>query len=329
MRLFLMYLKSRLAVILFFLTLLSVLCVVYGLYGLPWGPAFYTCILIACLGVLALSLGFYKFQRKRKGLEFLKKQVPYFEGFPQPGDPVEQAYQDLAKLLQSYANTREGELRERENTALAYYTRWSHQIKTPLAAAQLLLQEESLDREVLGRELMKVEQYVEMVLHYQRLEGDGKDLVLREYSLEKIVNQALKKVAPLFIYKRIQLRLGNLKKAVLTDEKWLVFIFEQLLTNAVKYTRQGTVSVYLQEGTECTVVVEDSGIGILAEDLPRVFEWGYTGGNGRLDKRSTGIGLALCRQAANMLGHSIRIESTKGVGTRVYLCLTHEQIEIE
>ena len=170
---------------------------------------------------------------------------------------------------------------------------------------------------------------MEMVLHYQRLEGDGKDLVLREYSLEKIVNQALKKVAPLFIYKRIQLRLGNLKKAVLTDEKWLVFIFEQLLTNAVKYTRQGTVSVYLQEGTECTVVVEDSGIGILAEDLPRVFEWGYTGGNGRLDKRSTGIGLALCRQAANMLGHSIRIESTKGVGTRVYLCLTHEQIEIE
>lgn len=108
MRLFLMYLKSRLAVILFFLTLLSVLCVVYGLYGLPWGPAFYTCILIACLGVLALSLGFYKFQRKRKGLEFLKKQVPYFEGFPQPGDPVEQAYQDLTKLLQSYANTGKG-----------------------------------------------------------------------------------------------------------------------------------------------------------------------------------------------------------------------------
>lgn len=115
------------------------------------------------------------------------------------------------------------------------------------------------------------------------------------------------------------LRAGALR--VLTDEKWLVFVLEQILSNALKYTKSGSIHIYLSPDAPKTLVIEDTGIGIAPEDLPRIFEKGYTGCNGRADKRSTGIGLYLCRQIMEKLSHTIRIESEMGVGTKVYLGL--------
>ena len=133
----------------------------------------------------------------------------------------------------------------------------------------------------------------------------------------------------MFIYKNISLRLVNRHAVVLTDEKWRCFILEQVLTNAVKYTAAGSVSLSLDPQAPNTLCIEDTGIGIRPEDLPRVFDWGYTGYNGRLDKRSTGIGLALCRQAAQLLGHRIEITSTPGIGTLVKLDLSRDPLEVE
>ena len=136
------------------------------------------------------------------------------------------------------------------------------------------------------------------------LEGGHKDLVFAHYSLESIVKKALKKTGVLFRRTKLALELGNLQTDVLTDEKWLVFVLEQVLTNAVKYTRKGKISIYLDSEKEKTLVVEDTGMGIRPEDLPRIFEWGYTGYNGRIKNRATGIGLALCRQTMEMAGTS-------------------------
>ena len=108
---------------------------------------------------------------------------------------------------------------------------------------------------------------------------------------------------------------------MLTDEKWLVFVLEQILSNALKYTKSGSIHIYLSPDAPKTLVIEDAGIGIAPEDLPRIFEKGYTGCNGRADKRSTGIGLYLCRQIMEKLSHTIRIESEMGAGTKVYLGL--------
>ena len=101
----------------------------------------------------------------------------------------------------------------------------------------------------------------------------------------------------------------------------LVFVLEQILSNALKYTKSGSIHIYLSPDAPKTLVIEDTGIGIAPEDLPRIFEKGYTGCNGRADKRSTGIGLYLCRQIMEKLSHTIRIESEMGVGTKVYLGL--------
>ena len=199
---------------------------------------------------------------------------------------------------------------------------WTHQIKTPIAAMRLLLQEEDtpFSREMQS-ELFQTEQYVQMALQYLRMEKMTSDLVFARYDLDALIRQAVRKYAPLFIRRKIILSYEPVHCEVLTDEKWLVFVLEQILSNALKYTKSGSIHIYLLPDAPKTLVIEDTGIGIAPEDLPRIFEKGYTGCNGRADKRSTGIGLYLCRQIMEKLSHTIRIESEMGVGTKVYLGL--------
>ena len=187
---------------------------------------------------------------------------------------------------------------------------------------RLLLQEEEtpISREMQG-ELFQVEQYVQMALQYLRMENMNTDLVFERQELDPLIHQAVRKYALLFIRRKISLQYEDVHCEVLTDEKWLEFVLEQILSNALKYTRQGQIKIYMDPQGSKTLVIEDSGIGIAPEDLPRIFERGYTGYNGRADKRSTGIGLYLCKQIMDRLSHTIRIESEMGVGTRVYLGL--------
>lgn len=301
--------------------------VVYYLYGLPAGPFLYAFLLTGALLVLRLVAGYRSFRQHRKELEEMAQMAA--EGFVSPPwaqTVEEELYGRALFAVQEKRESAERDLKRELEDAKRYYALWSHQIKTPLSALRLLCQEEEADRRAMELELLKAEQYVEMALQYQRMAGGTGDLVLKEYEVEQLVKQAVKKTAPLFIYKKLGLEIGELVGTVVTDEKWLGFVLEQVLTNAVKYTKQGSVSVY-QKGEE--LVVEDTGIGILPEDLPRVFEWGYTGFNGRADKHSTGIGLSLCRQMMERLEHGIRLESEPGVGTRVFLKLGRERFAIE
>ncbi|WP_195986008.1 sensor histidine kinase [Clostridium sp. D33t1_170424_F3] len=324
------YIQRHWKTLFLFLLFITVLFVVYGLYGLPWGPAFYTALLFTAVLILFSFWDFRHYRQRQQHLYFLRKQAPTHLGaLPIAADRQERAYQELLHLLEKRCQDAEERSRQSAETAKEYYTLWSHQIKTPLAAMRLLLREEMPDRSALEQELFKTEQYVEMVLQYQRLGKGPMDLLFQEYSLDFLIRQAIKKTATLFIHKKIALHFATVSCRVITDEKWLVFILEQLLTNAVKYTPKGSVSIYLQPDAPATLVIEDTGIGIRPEDLPRVFEWGYTGYNGRLDKRSTGVGLSLCRQALAMLGHSIQITSEVGKGTRVFLDLSRETLEVE
>ncbi|MGB4496697.1 MAG: ATP-binding protein, partial [Bacillota bacterium] len=209
-------------------------------------------------------------------------------------------------------------------------TTWAHQIKTPIAAMRLLLQsEQSETNSELLEQLFKVEQYVEMVLQYLRLENISSDLVLKEHSLDTIVKQAVRKYSNSFIRKKIKLNYAELNHNVLTDEKWLVFVIEQILSNALKYTDSGEISIYMDDEMPDTLVIEDTGIGIAEEDLPRVFERGFTGYTGRIDKKATGIGLFLCKQILDRLSHTITIESQVGEGTKVKIGLDVIDIDKE
>lgn len=300
---------------------------VWFLYGLPSGPFVYTSFLTMAGLILYLACGYPSFCKKSRELkQQLKLALEGFVCFREAENREEALYQQALTGLEEKREEQEMGWQKDWEEAKRYYALWSHQIKTPLAAVRLLLQEEEPDTRALEQEILKAEQYVEMALQYQRMAGNTTDLVLAEYDLSKLVKQAVKKTAPLFIYKKLGVEISPMDEKVTTDEKWLVFVLEQLLTNAVKYTGEGRISIYMQEGE---LVIADTGIGILQEDLPRVFEWGYTGFNGRLDKHSTGIGLSLCRQMLHKLGHEIRLESEVGKGTRVFLLLKRDAFAIE
>ena len=175
-----------------------------------------------------------------------------------------------------------------------------------------------------------MEQYADMVLGYLRSESLSGDLLLRRCELDGVVRQCVRKYRRQFIRRHVALKYEPLNVTVLTDEKWLGFVVEQILSNALKYAPRGEVSIHMDAAEPMALVIEDNGVGIRPEDLPRVFEKGYTGFNGREgDRRSTGIGLYLCRRILTRLGHDISIQSAPGRGTRVTIRLDSAEIGME
>lgn len=305
---------------------LGICSAVFYLYGLPLESVGYAFVLCFALGLALFTAGYFQFLRRHRELKGLLVQIrEKVLPLPPPKGLLEEDYQALLRALSSERTALALEDRNRIQDMTDYYTLWAHQIKTPIAAMRLLLQEEP--RPELEGELLKIEQYVEMVLGYLRLGSDSTDYVFRDSDLDSLIRQSVRKYARLFILKKISLYFQATGKTVLTDGKWLSFVIEQLLSNAVKYTPEGGgVRIY---GDGETLVIADSGIGIQPEDLPRVFEKGFTGFNGREDKKSTGIGLYLCRQVLDRLNHDISISSRPGQGTLVRLDLSRRKREVE
>ena len=237
---------------------------------------------------------------------------------------AEECLAEMLSLLDEIRRRERGIWEEKAANRRDYYMMWTHQIKTPISALKLLLENNTDCRDgfLMREELFKIEQYVEMVLTYQRLDDMASDLVLQEYEIAPLIRQAVRKYSVLFINKGLSAEVPDTNARVVTDEKWFSFCLEQLLSNSIKYTCSGGIRFLAEEGErEICLTVEDTGIGIRAEDLPRIFEKGFTGYNGRLDKRSTGIGLYLCRQVLGHLGIKIRAESQVGCGTRMRLTI--------
>lgn len=229
---------------------------------------------------------------------------------------IEQDYLALIRTLFNQKQEYIAEIDREKAEMIDYYTLWVHQIKTPIAAMRLILQSsDDAQNHELQDQLFKIEQYVEMVMAYLRIGSSSTDYLLKEYDLEDMVKQSVRKYATMFIRKKISVKLGNLKCRVLTDEKWFCFAIEQILSNAIKYTDEGYISIDSED--EATLVIKDTGIGIAPEDLPRICEKGFTGYNGRIDKRASGIGLYLTKQILTKLGHRISFESEVGKGTTV------------
>ena len=321
------YLRGLLPALALFLLCCAIFGAVFWLYALPLKAVFYPAMLCLVLWFAYALLRGAKAAKKHKTLSLLTAALT--EDMLPDAESVDDAdYRRIIALLQEARRAREADDARKYADMVEYYTLWAHQIKTPIAAMRLTLQNEdtSLSRR-LTADLGRVERYVEMVLAYLRLDAASTDYVLREYELDPIVRGAVKKFSGEFIERHLALELHPTNLRVLTDEKWLAFVLEQLISNALKYTPEGKVSIYL--AGEATLCVSDTGIGIAPEDLPRVFEPGYTGYNGRADKRASGLGLYLCRRVCQNLGHTISVESEPGKGTTVRLDLARKKLSVE
>ncbi|HMM05688.1 MAG TPA: sensor histidine kinase [Clostridiales bacterium] len=318
------YLKDRRHIIILMLLFLLLFAAVFYLSALPYAAVFYGAALWLLPLTLVFTVDFYRYVKKHKTLSALENAITSgIETLPKAYNLIETDYQRLLisfdaayRAMISASNTEKTEM-------IDFYTLWVHQIKTPIAAMSVLLQEhDTTENARLAQELFKIERYTELVLGYLRIGDLSADLQIGQYSLSNIVKQAVKKYAPMFIHNKIKLEMGNLNTEVLTDEKWLVFVIEQLLSNALKYTKQGNILLDTKDKT--TLMIRDTGIGISREDLPRVFEKGFTGYNGRMDKKSTGLGLYLAKRTLDQLHHKINIESREGYGTTVLIDLSRE-----
>lgn len=310
------------------ITILGLFAIIFGavfsLYRLEAEAVWYASLLCAAVGLITLGIDFVlQYGKHRRLTALIGKHLIDTRDLPVPLKSLERDYTALVEFLLEDKQKLLNKHNRNRYDMEAYYTLWVHQIKSPIAAMRLLLQsEDSAQNTELSLALFKIEQYVEMVLSYLRLGSETTDFVIKVYPLNEIVKGAVRKYAPLFVRKKLALDLMDIDCEVLTDEKWLAFVVEQVLSNALKYTVAGKITIYT-EGK--TLFIEDSGMGIAAEDLPRIGEKGFTGLNGRFDKKATGIGLFLCRTICQKLGHPFAITSRVGKGTKV--AITFENIQ--
>lgn len=314
------YLRSRIKAIVVCMLIAGAFSAAYLLFDMPEIVVVYPLMLSVLIGIVALAIDYISYRRRHTMLTC--------EELPAPADQLEADYQQIIAKLQEEAKQSAAHAAEEYNDMIDYYTVWAHQIKTPIAAMRLSLQSEDTEQaRKLTSDLNRIEEYVEMVLTFLRLDSDSTDYLIREYDLDGIIRTAVRKFSREFILKKLTLDYNPVNYTVLTDEKWLTFVIEQIVSNAVKYTTEGSVRIYMDEpGILC---IKDTGIGISAEDLPRIFENGYTGFNGREDKRASGIGLYLCKRIMDNLGHTISAESQPGEGTTITMDLRTARLGTE
>ena len=314
--LFFKYLKYRLFYIVLLLTCAICAVSIFYLYNFYFEAIIYTCLLCTAIVLGFGAADFIRFRRKHRHIKQLEKNpLLAHEHLPAASGQIEKDYGELIRKTAACVQEKEDESEKSRKQMSDYYTMWVHQIKTPISAMDLILQGEGQpDTDELKIQLFRISQYADMVLAYLRTDEHSSDFVFAQYSLDGVVRQAVRKYAFMFIKKHLTLDVRDIDLTVTTDEKWLVFVIEQLISNAVKYTNAGGVTIYTEGRCLC---IKDTGIGIATEDLPRICERGFTGINGRIDKRASGIGLYLVNMILKKLGHSIVFDSSLGEGTTV------------
>ena len=362
------YIKENirwLAVIFCIALVMAVTMLVNGISFREIGYGLLVCVFIT---IVAIAVGYGRHCESFRRLDEMRNNIAVVQNdMKTPEYLYERQYQDCIRAILLEKNRLQNEMLNRQKDLSEYYSMWVHQIKTPIAALKLLIDEtmtayfdaeeqEENDTCVIKEqqkqyELFRIEQYVDMALQYTRLGAETNDFVFQDVMLDEVIKPSIHKYAKLFIHKKLRLIYEPRDIMAVTDKKWLGFVIDQLLSNAVKYTRQGGVTIrvaYTPQRKACDnnfelqeaqsqkhwyernaalseesvrIVIEDTGIGIRAEDLPRVCEKGYTGYNGHAAQYSTGIGLYLCKAILDKLGHRLAITSEEGKGTRAEIMI--------
>ena len=288
--------------------------VIFKLYKLNMEPFFYSLTVVIVVGGFFFMASFIRNLKRAKDREWLKSGIMNIDELPETCSLSDADYQEIIMSLkeQMIRMSEEFDL-EKKNTD-DYLTAWVHQIKTPIAVLRMMIdKDDTEEHKNFAAELFRIEQYVDMVLQYIRLESSNNDLLVEEYSLDEMIRTSIRKFAPQFIMKKLALHYDTVDDKIITDKKWFCCILDQLISNAVKYTPGGSVSIYLDD--EKRLCIEDTGIGIAAEDQKLIFEKGYTGVNGRINSRSSGLGLYLAQRAAKKLSIKISVASKPGEGS--------------
>lgn len=317
---FLAYLRSRSRLFVYLLSLAFLVLLFQFLFA-SLGIYFLYFFLLCCF----VTILFFTWDILVE-MQVYRKELLY--GEREAKSPLEIALAEKLEAREMEFYQQRSDAERKLTDLLDYYTLWVHQIKTPIAASQLLVAEVA-DRQLkqqLEQEIFKIDSYTNLVLQYLRLESFHDDLVLKQVQIEDLVKEIIRKYALFFIQKGLNVNLYDLDKEIVTDKKWLLVVIEQIISNSLKYTKEGGLEIYM-EGQE--LCIKDTGIGIKNSDVLRVFERGFSGYNGRLTQQSSGLGLYLSKKISEELGHQIRIESEVGKGTTVRIQFAQVNLVLE
>jgi len=221
---------------------------------------------------------------------------------------------DNERLLNENKNLKSEMLNQKDDLN-AYFLMWLHQIKTPMTVSKLLLDKpDDTTNTKLKMQLMYIEQYINMAMNYLKMIDHSTDMDITEVNLDDIIKNLLKKYSLLFIHNHISLEYQSNLTYVISDSQWLTILIEQILSNALKYTENGKIAIqYLED--KHALEIRDTGIGIRSEDIPKIFDRGYSGFNGRMNEKSSGLGLYLARKISERLNIQIEVESKLSKGS--------------
>lgn len=285
-------------------------------------------LLIIWILVTASYINVRFFFRKRyfaellSQLERLDKKYLISEVMEHPIRTEDKIYYGLLKAANKSMMEQVSASKRERKEYKEYIEQWIHDVKTPISAMKLLCENNKSDTtRKLMAELEKISHYTDQALYYARSENVEKDYLIKEVSLSEMIHAAVAENKQLLLQNHISVEVNNCDSTVYTDEKWIGFILNQLIANAVKYSKKEPKIIFETSSRQGQVVliIYDNGVGISETDLPRVFEKGFTGKNGRTEKSSTGIGLFLCKRLCEKLGIGIAVKSESGQGTQVEL----------
>lgn len=308
------YLKDNHRVYLLLLVVILVFDSLLMLCNIDTSLIIYPNVIVLFIIIVYIFFDYYKYKNKH---ELLTK------GFYEDNDCLyDEDYQKIINELEAKIRQLETNNHKVKKEMSDYYSLWVHQIKTPISAMQLTLENEDsqLSRKLM-LELLHIEQYVDMVLTYQKL-SDGSDYVFEENDLDVMIKDTIRYLRLEFIERKISLKYEPTSRTIITDKKWFEFVLKQLISNALKYTRKGSIEIYLEDNCLC---IKDDGIGIKESDLKRIFERGYTGSNGHDNKNSSGIGLYLCTNIVSNLGLKLSATSSVGLGSAFKINLSQDE----
>ncbi|HFH9837693.1 TPA: sensor histidine kinase [Streptococcus suis] len=292
-----------------YLVLAGSFILLFLLYKLP-SEFLQNALLLSLTLLILLTVGlFWKFRNRMRALE----DYVHEEALPLLNKPVDLAYLNLIEAEKEATREQLLDYKSREEDLQAMVKMWSHQMKVPLAALSLMSQTDNLNQQDVDHQLLRLDNYMANLLNYLKLTNHASDFRFEQVEVREVVVDLVKKYRNQFLQKDISVTIdGNW--IVKTDRKWLSFALSQIIDNALKYNNTGgKVDIVLNEG----ISISDTGIGILTEDIPRLFDEGFTGYNGREHQKATGFGLYLTKRVLSQLELEITVESQVDIGTRV------------
>lgn len=319
------YLKERLFFLIVNITLFIIVSILMKVLHIGSGIVF----LVFCIWFLPiLSYISIELVRKKKYYDKLEdtvnnldKKYLLTEVIDEPNKIEERIFYDILKDTDKEMHEHVNKYRDMQIEYREYIETWVHEIKTPIASARLMI--ENNENEItknIEYEIKKIEGYIEQVLYYSKSNDVSKDYIIKEFDLKDIVRKVIKKNSRDFITKKISLDIENINGKVCSDIKWVEFILNQILGNAIKYSKVNNAKVTIYScinENNIILTIQDNGVGIVNKDIGRVFEKGFTGENGRKFGKSTGIGLYLCKKLCERLGLGLSIISKEDIGTKV------------